>query len=755
MQKQRTRRKTHKLITLFLGFLLLTFVNVSKSNAPLQASAWSGTQTSNYGAYYDSVSTETGNALKSKLKTITSSPKPSTSYDWTRFQGADEAEGIPNSILLIYSRKVVLKTATVNVNSKTGWNREHTYPQSKLEKQTSTSVEAKKDNHHIFADDNRTNSIRSNNKFGEVATTSGNRVKDSFGDDTNNYTNGTYFMPNPEARGEVARGTMYLNMFYNYDILENFTSIDLMLKRHLENPVTNREIYRNNYIHTVQKNRNPFIDKPEYACLVWGNENSTTQSLCGAQQQVDVSSVSLSPTSATISLQSPNITLPLSATVLPANASNKALTWASSNNNVATVSSSGIVSAKAVGSTTITATSVDNNTKKATATITVTNDPIPVTGISFDEPTITLKLYNEQMLNPIISPSAATDKNVTWSSSNSSVVAVTNAGLAAGMSVGSATITATTVDGEYSANVVVNVVDTPPVTTVKGNYYNTNGNGVGTIPPTVEQMNFGDTISGTKLIGFNADVIKDIKSTQAYFGRGGGVAVGSGSNPGFIKITLNNEYATKQVEVIFNDTKVYGDPIITPNLQGANGVSYTLTNGTIGSQYSGLSAVTPYVITFDEEVNYFEVHSNIRVAIVEIAIIIESAPEITPHEEAEQYSTYFLNSTAHGCDVSDAALLFNAWEFAEDEFDDLSFVAKTIMQDTAGNASSADVVAQAKARYDFIRFKYGFNDFMSGEQYYAKPVVENNYSPSLIYILILTVSVATMYFVVIRKRRAN
>ena len=46
---------------------------------------------------------------------------------------------------------------------------------------------------------------------------------------------------------------MYLNTRYNYSITSNFQSVELMLQWHLENPVTNRDIYRNNTVHTLQK----------------------------------------------------------------------------------------------------------------------------------------------------------------------------------------------------------------------------------------------------------------------------------------------------------------------------------------------------------------------------------------------------------------------------------------------------------------------------------------------------------------------
>jgi endonuclease I len=91
---------------------------------------------------------------------------------------------------------------------------------------------------------------------------SSNQVVDSTGRKTDNYTTSTYFMPNPEARGEVARATMYLHVRYGYSVTGNFQSVALMLKWHIEHPVTNREIYRNNIVHSLQNMHVGFGDPP-------------------------------------------------------------------------------------------------------------------------------------------------------------------------------------------------------------------------------------------------------------------------------------------------------------------------------------------------------------------------------------------------------------------------------------------------------------------------------------------------------------
>lgn len=223
------------------------FSSQTKPDNPTPLSAWSGPQSSNEGNYYSSITgTENATTLKSKLKTLISTGT-SESYDWSRYEAADEAEGDSSKVLLIYARRNLAKTA--HVSGSTGWNREHSFAKSLFNDQ----APAVNDNHHIFADDNKTNSVRGNNPFNELNPNTSTRVTDSYGNITDNYTVSNYFMPNDLAKGEVARATMYMNTRYGYSITLNFFSIELMVKWHLENPVTNREIYRNNTVHQLQK----------------------------------------------------------------------------------------------------------------------------------------------------------------------------------------------------------------------------------------------------------------------------------------------------------------------------------------------------------------------------------------------------------------------------------------------------------------------------------------------------------------------
>ena len=71
------------------------------------------------------------------------------------------------------------------------------------------------------------------------------------------------------AKGEVARATLYVYVMYGHSIEGNFSSLDLCLKWNREYPVTSWEMLRNNRNYDIQKNRNPFIDHPEFADLMF------------------------------------------------------------------------------------------------------------------------------------------------------------------------------------------------------------------------------------------------------------------------------------------------------------------------------------------------------------------------------------------------------------------------------------------------------------------------------------------------------
>ena len=222
--------------------------------------------------YYAECEGLTGSALKTKLKSIISK-NVSVSYEWSRYEQADEDPNNKSNIITIYARTSLAKSA--HVSGSTGWNREHTFPQSKM-----SSADAKNDNHIIFASDCVVNGKRGNHRLGEL--TSGTAIKDSYGNSTTCLLSGDIFDPGDTiARGLVARSTMYAAVLYGFDIDENITSYAKCLEWHFKYyPTTSIDIHRNEVVYGNQHNRNPFVDHPEYAAYIWGDHDSQCQQIC-------------------------------------------------------------------------------------------------------------------------------------------------------------------------------------------------------------------------------------------------------------------------------------------------------------------------------------------------------------------------------------------------------------------------------------------------------------------------------------------
>ena len=144
----------------------------------------------------------------------------------------------------------------------------------------------------------------------------------------------------------------------------------------------------------------------------------------------------------------------LTATVKPDNATNKNVTWSTSDASVATVADGKVTALKA-GTTTITVTTEDGS-KTATCAVTVKAKVYPVTGVALDKTTCEMTVGGNVTLTATINPANATNKNVTWSTSDATVATVVN-GKVTALKAGTATITVTTEDGSKTATCKVTV----------------------------------------------------------------------------------------------------------------------------------------------------------------------------------------------------------------------------------------------------------------------------------------------------------
>ena len=146
----------------------------------------------------------------------------------------------------------------------------------------------------------------------------------------------------------------------------------------------------------------------------------------------------------------------LTVTVLPSDATDRNVSYSSSDEKVATVSPDGTVTAVGVGKATITVSSSDGKVK-ATCSVTVTAKEVAVTGVTLDKSELELMVGDTYQLTPTITPADAMNKNVKWSTNLSGVASVAQDGTVTAKKAGAAKITCTTEDGGFKATCQVTV----------------------------------------------------------------------------------------------------------------------------------------------------------------------------------------------------------------------------------------------------------------------------------------------------------
>ncbi len=268
--------------------------------------------------YYDGTEALTGFALKSKLHDIISNKTITWHYsnlqNFYNQTDIDHHYDFDNSnttyILDIYSNNPTGTTAyhyntsqmigSANAEGQ-GWNREHQMPQSSF----NSNYPMYSDLFYVIPTDARINQLRSNYPYAMVRTTTtpyytftnGSRINNN-GTANSAYT-GRVYEPHNVFKGDIARALLYFAVryegklnsfnFYNGTSPANDTCpldgteekafedwyIAMLIQWHNQDPVSPREIERNNNVYAVQKNRNPFIDHPEWVSAIWGQTPAT------------------------------------------------------------------------------------------------------------------------------------------------------------------------------------------------------------------------------------------------------------------------------------------------------------------------------------------------------------------------------------------------------------------------------------------------------------------------------------------------
>lgn len=225
-----------------------------------------------YTGYYEGADDLVGEELKAFLHELIDDHKV-YSYGDLRdiLQETDEDPDNPNNIILLYSGDSIRSTW----DSAATWNREHVWPKSLGGFE---SDDAGSDMHHLRPTYTTVNSTRGNKFFDE----GGSLVSKT--DDC--YSDGDSFEPRDEVKGDVARMMFYMAVRYegndgaagsDLELVNAATSsnsgllgnLELLIQWHLEDPVDEFEMNRNDVIYSYQENRNPFIDHPEFVELIW------------------------------------------------------------------------------------------------------------------------------------------------------------------------------------------------------------------------------------------------------------------------------------------------------------------------------------------------------------------------------------------------------------------------------------------------------------------------------------------------------
>ena len=389
-------------------------------------------------------------ASSTKYGTYNSSTNKITNYQYGT--SASNSKNNPYIHALYINRDVTNQTTAWDDHQQTEWgiNREHVWAKAEGfdttgDNSDTTSGGARGDPMHLMAGNGYSNNIHSNYFFGyvnqsKIDTDCGKKYSNqkgnmrgsslTLGGDT------SVFEPQDSDKGDIARAIFYMVARYNYlsgsdtdNINGNNPNLTLsqslsdwkksgytssasqkgymgimtdLLNWHHSDPVDDYEIRRNNILYkNYTNNRNPFIDFPEWVDYIWGtatyngttyvsyssnptgsaDPDSDTINGYNSGSAVAVTGVTLNPSTSEVEV---NKSVTLTASVSPSNATDKSVTWTSSDTSIATVSN-GVVSGISEGNVTITVTTNDGHFS-ASSTITIipeSADPTPTGDISF------------------------------------------------------------------------------------------------------------------------------------------------------------------------------------------------------------------------------------------------------------------------------------------------------------------------------------------------------------------------------------
>ncbi len=301
---------------------------------------------------------------------------------------------------------------------------------------------------------------------------------------------------------------------------------------------------------------------------------------------IDVTDITLNKSSVTILEQE---TASVTATIKPSDATNKTVKWTTSNPAVATVSG-GTITGVGIGTATITATTSNGLTKTVKVTVKENSNIVKPTGVTLSSSSLTIEEGSTDTLTATVKPTNATNKAVTWSSSNTAVATVDSKGVVTAVSEGTATITVTTINGlTATAKVTVTAKETPEL---QNGVYFEKPSGWGS----KIYAYMWDTATGEKPMGqwpgTAIDNLEDNVYGFSYKSDSSTMMIifnDNGNQTDDLKFTNNGYYnssglvkiVTEQGKVIVKHVDESGKVLKTETLKGDIGTSYTTKSATI------------------------------------------------------------------------------------------------------------------------------------------------------------------------------
>lgn len=433
--------------------------------------------------YYQGIDdTLTGENLMVALSTLTSTGFVSKSYSSlpSIYQYSDASLSNSNLMQMVYTgTEVSFSAGSMPANA----NKEHVWPASWYGNGTRTESAGSPgaDAHNVWPSATALNSKRGSCAYDELDFATSYKSYEfsstdwSYGTvgDNDSYVWSTAFnksngqatdalYPSRGHRGAIARILMYVATRYRntttYPVKLHDQAVTLktgrigklsaLLKWHYQEPPTAWEIKRNNEVATRwHHNRNPFVDHPEFATKIFYYlpEPGASQPTAAVKSVIET----YGDISQSLSLNHDQVSLQVGQTQqlsIVTNPNAETVTWSSSNTSVASVNQAGLVTAIGTGTATITAQGTQTSDSCQITVLPAEGGPVFISQISFTPSSSSVKLGDEITISPTISPANATNKVITWSSSDTGVAIVDNGHITA-VGLGTATITASATDG--------------------------------------------------------------------------------------------------------------------------------------------------------------------------------------------------------------------------------------------------------------------------------------------------------------------